>query len=75
MKLEFTETDYLNLTNYGLFVRMVRPQVQQVTFRRVPREPLGQDANVCVFNATSNSVVVSWSRGISDVSGSPANRV
>ena len=28
VELEWTEADYQNLTNYGLFVRMVRPQVQ-----------------------------------------------
>ncbi len=31
VQLQYTEADYLNLTNYGLFVRMVRPQVQQVS--------------------------------------------
>ena len=31
VSLQYTEADYQNLTNYGLFVRMVRPQVQEVS--------------------------------------------
>ncbi len=31
VKLEYTDADCMNLTNYGLFVRMVRPQVTGVS--------------------------------------------
>ncbi len=60
--LNFTEADYLNLTNYGLFVRMVRPQVQQV--RPKPKHQAWQGArNRGISSESFETHNVLWGSG------------